>query len=100
MKDLYGKDGDMSAPIPNQPDSYQHLLLCKYTSPGSLSTFVCDEAHILRSRRALYSACMHLSLAAKAQIALTATPFYTGARVRVQAKLSIVDIVTSLSRIC
>jgi hypothetical protein len=82
MRELYGKDGDMSKPVPLRNDDSQHLLLIKYTKPGCLSTFVCDEAHMLRSRRALYHACMHLAYAAKACIALTATPFYTGPRVR------------------
>jgi SNF2 family DNA or RNA helicase len=82
MKELYGKDGDMNKPMPLRSDDSQHLLLLKYTKPGCISTFVCDEAHMLRSRRALYSACMHLARAAKANIALTATPFYTGPRVR------------------
>lgn len=81
MKELYGKDGDMNKPILGHQDDYKDLLLLKFKDQGTISTFVCDEAHNIRSRRALYHGCMRLAKSAKAVLALSATPFYTGPRV-------------------
>lgn len=60
----------------------QHLLFVKYAAPGSISTCVMDEAHNLRSRKVLYHGCLQLGKAALVRVALTATPFVTGPRVR------------------
>lgn len=81
MKDLYGKDGDMNKPPNRTISDFKHLLLVKFSNVGSISTFICDEAHNIRSRRTLYNASMLLAKSAKAVIGLTATPFYTGPKV-------------------